>query len=95
MSGTPWGFLPNPPDDILLEDPNSILRLLGHVSFKFYLIPQCVSKFCFEISKNILFIYLREKETARAGGGADEEGEIDSPLSREPHVRPDPGTPGS
>jgi len=44
----------------------------------------------------ILFIYLRERmrerESMRGGGS---EGEADSPLSGEPSVGLDPGTPGS
>ena len=39
------------------------------------------------------YIYLRERESARAqaGGGAEREGEADSPLSKEPDVGSIPG----
>uniref|UniRef100_A0A7N5K9F0 Forkhead box R1 n=1 Tax=Ailuropoda melanoleuca TaxID=9646 RepID=A0A7N5K9F0_AILME len=47
--------------------------------------------FCFFLK--ILFIYLREREGAQAGGAA--EGETDSLLSREPDVGLDPRTLGS
>ena len=46
-----------------------------------------------------LFIWKKEwaskRERAQAGGRAKGEGEADSPLSREPDVGLDPGTPGS
>jgi len=40
-----------------------------------------------------LYLVEREREHARAGGGA--EGEADSPLSRKPNVGLDPRTLGS
>ena len=45
----------------------------------------------------ILFVYLkREQERESMNGEAAEgEGEVGSPMSREPHVGPHPGTPGS
>ena len=36
-----------------------------------------------------------EREREQAGGGAEEEGEAGSPLSKEPDVRLDPWTPRS
>ena len=40
----------------------------------------------------ILFIYLSKRENTSEGGGAEGEGEADSPLSREPNVRLNPRT---
>ena len=51
--------------------------------------------FFFKKLKNFLLTYLREREKAREGGGAEGEGEAASLLSAEPDLGLNPRTLGS
>ena len=43
------------------------------------------------ILKDFIYLFERKTEKAGAGEGADREGEVGSPLSREPNMGPTPG----